>query len=279
MPVTAAPHTAQQAASLLAFETGATAQMERLLDDLGRMYHERNSALEALEAAHLDTLMRLAVAAELRDDDTGAHIVRLGYLAGALARHLGVDEQGAQMLRLAAPMHDIGKLGVPDDVLKKPGALTPEERRLMQTHPRMGADILGNSAIPVFALAAEVALHHHERWDGTGYPHGLAGEAIPLSGRIVAVVDYFDALTMDRCYRPAFADDRALAMLAEQSGQAFDPGVVAAFLAHAPELMALRDWVNQTQPGFVQLSALGENRAPARPALAGTDLLRERLEM
>lgn len=278
MPATDAP-TAAYPATLLAFETGATAQMERLLDDLGRMYHERNSALEALEAAHLDTLMRLAVAAELRDDDTGAHIVRLGYLAGALARRLGVDEQGAQMLRLAAPMHDIGKLGVPDGVLKKPGALTPEERELMQTHPRMGADILGNSAIPVFALAAEVALHHHERWDGTGYPQGLAGEAIPLSGRIVAVVDYFDALTMDRCYRPAFADDRALAMLAEQSGRAFDPGVVAAFLAHAPELMALRDWVNQTQPGFVQLSAQGESRAPARPAMACSDLLRERLEM
>ncbi|PZP33955.1 MAG: phosphohydrolase [Roseateles depolymerans] len=249
--------------------------MERLLADLGRMYRERNAALEALESAHLEALMRLAVAAELRDDDTGAHIVRLGYLAGALARHLGVDERGAQMLRLAAPMHDIGKLGVPDGVLKKPGSLTPEERSQMQTHPRMGADILGNSAIPVFALAAEVALHHHERWDGSGYPQGLAGEAIPLSGRIVAVVDYFDALTMNRCYRPAFADDRALSMLTEQAGSAFDPHVVSTFLAHAPELMALRDWVNEARPGFGDLHARGSAPAPLPPC---ADLLRGHLE-
>lgn len=261
--------------SATAFEIGASAQMERLLADLGRMYRERNAALEALESAHLEALMRLAVAAELRDDDTGAHIVRLGYLAGALARHLGVDERGAQMLRLAAPMHDIGKLGVPDGVLKKPGSLTPEERSQMQTHPRMGADILGNSAIPVFALAAEVALHHHERWDGSGYPQGLAGEAIPLSGRIVAVVDYFDALTMNRCYRPAFADDRALSMLTEQAGSAFDPHVVSTFLAHAPELMALRDWVNEARPGFGDLHARGSAPAPLPPC---ADLLRGHLE-
>lgn len=256
----------------LAFDAQASAQMERLLADLGHMYRERNAALVALEQAHHEALMRLAVAAELRDDDTGTHIVRLGYLAEALARHLGVPAARAQMLRLAAPMHDIGKLGVPDDVLKKPGQLTSDERARMQDHPRMGADILGRSSIPVFALAAEVALHHHERWDGKGYPQGLQGEDIPLSGRIVAVVDYFDALTMDRCYRPAFADDRALAMLADQSGCAFDPAIVSTFLAHAAELIALREWVNTTQPGFglQQPEALSPQ---ARPAGA-TDLLR-----
>ncbi|MDG0864130.1 HD domain-containing protein [Pelomonas aquatica] len=227
--------------------------MERLLSDLGRMYRERNVALQALESAHHEALIRLAVAAELRDDDTGAHILRLGYLAEALARLLGVPAERAQTLRLAAPMHDIGKIGIPDQVLKKPGQLTAEERALMQTHPRLGAEILGSSRIPLFALAAEVALHHHERWDGTGYPRGLAGEDIPLSGRIVAVVDYFDALTMDRCYRPAFADDRALAMLADLSGSAFDPAVVATFLAHASELIQLREWVNATQPGFGEM--------------------------
>jgi len=202
--------TARPPSEQLAFESSASAQMERLLSDLGRMYRERNVALQALESAHHEALIRLAVAAELRDDDTGAHILRLGYLAEALARLLGVPAERAQTLRLAAPMHDIGKIGIPDQVLKKPGQLTAEERALMQTHPRLGAEILGSSRIPLFALAAEVALHHHERWDGTGYPRGLAGEDIPLSGRIVAVVDYFDALTMDRCYRPAFADDRAL---------------------------------------------------------------------
>lgn len=259
----------------MAFDAGASAQMEKMLADLGRMYRERNAALDALERAHHDALMRLAIAAELRDDDTGAHIMRLGYLAEHLARLLGVNGERAQMLRLAAPMHDIGKLGVPDEVLKKPGQLSAQERAQMQTHPRMGADILGSSDIPLFALAAEVALNHHERWDGNGYPQGLRGEAIPLSGRIVAVVDYFDALTMDRCYRPAFADDRALAMLAEQAGSAFDPEIVAAFLAHAPELIALREWVNSSKPGFGSASA-----APGAKAAPGcTDLLRQPAEL
>ena len=259
----------------MAFDAGASAQMEKMLADLGRMYRERNAALDALERAHHDALMRLAIAAELRDDDTGAHIMRLGYLAEHLARLLGVNGERAQMLRLAAPMHDIGKLGVPDEVLKKPGQLTEQERAQMQTHPRMGADILGSSDIPLFALAAEVALHHHERWDGNGYPQGLSGEAIPLSGRIVAVVDYFDALTMDRCYRPAFADDRALAMLAEQAGSAFDPQIVAVFLAHAPELIALREWVNSSKPGFGSTPAAPDTKA----APGCTDLLRQPVEL
>lgn len=259
----------------MAFDAVASAQMEKMLADLGRMYRERNAALDALERAHHDALMRLAIAAELRDDDTGAHIVRLGYLAEHLARLMGVSGERAQMLRLAAPMHDIGKLGVPDEVLKKPGQLSEQERAQMQTHPRMGADILGSSDIPLFALAAEVALNHHERWDGNGYPQGLSGEAIPLSGRIVAVVDYFDALTMDRCYRPAFADDRALAMLAEQAGSAFDPQIVAVFLAHASELIALREWVNSSKPGFG--STAGAAGAKAAPGC--TDLLRQPAEL
>ncbi|MEE9477603.1 MAG: HD domain-containing phosphohydrolase [Roseateles sp.] len=256
----------------LAFDASACAQMERLLSDLGRVYHERNAALQALERAHHEALMRLAAAAELRDDDTGIHIVRLGYLAESLALRLGVPPERAQVLRMAAPMHDIGKIGIPDYVLKKPGQLTAEERALMQTHPRMGADILGSSRIPIFSLAAEVALHHHERWDGSGYPRGLAGEDIPLSGRIVAVVDYFDALTMDRCYRPAFADDRALAMLVDQSGRGFDPAIVDAFVAHAPELIELREWVNRTKPGF---GALGTPlTALQAPPPGFSDLLR-----
>jgi putative two-component system response regulator len=264
--------TARPPSTPLAFESSASAQMERLLSDLGRMYRERNVALEALESAHHEALIRLAVAAELRDDDTGAHILRLGYLAEALARLLGVPAERAKTLRMAAPMHDIGKIGIPDHVLKKPGVLTAEERSLMQAHPRLGAEILGSSQIPLFALAAEVALHHHERWDGTGYPRGLAGEDIPLSGRIVAVVDYFDALTMDRCYRPAFADDRALAMLADQAGSAFDPTVVSTFLAHAPELIQLREWVNATKPGF---GDMGQPPLPGEANAPGaTDLLR-----
>ncbi|MDC6170455.1 HD-GYP domain-containing protein [Paucibacter sp. XJ19-41] len=235
------------------FDDAASAQMERIVMDLGRMYHERNEALREVSCAHHEALLRLALAADFKDDDTGVHIVRIGYLAEALALMLGEPVGFARMLRRAAPMHDIGKIGIPDRVLKKPGAYTPEERAVMNEHPRMGAEILGRSRIPLFQLAAEVALGHHERWDGGGYPADLAGTAIPLSARIVAVVDYFDALTMDRCYRKAFADEVALEMLSQQSGRAFDPRVVEVFLAHASTLIELRNRINRQPPSFEAL--------------------------
>ncbi len=237
------------------FTDDAGAQMERLVEDFGRMYRERNEALREVAKAHHDALLRLSRAAEFRDDDTGVHIVRIGFLAWALALKLGRPAEWALLLRQAAPMHDVGKIGVPDGVLKKPGRFTPEERVEMNKHPRIGAEILGRSRIPLFQLAAEVALTHHERWDGAGYPAGLAGDAIPLSGRIVAVADFFDALTMDRCYRPAMSDEVALQMLADQRGAAFDPHVVDVFLAHAGDMIAMRDAVNRHGLGFDDLSA------------------------
>jgi putative two-component system response regulator len=150
-------------------------------------------------------------------------------------------------------MHDIGKIGIPDNVLKKPGAFVPEERATMNQHAAMGADILGRSRIPLFQMAAELALAHHEKWDGTGYPSALAGEDIPISGRIVAVVDFFDALTMDRVYRKAFAYDKALAMLLEQRALAFDPHIVDVFMANADALIALRERINERRPTFTDL--------------------------
>ena len=228
------------------FDDAATAQMERMVADFGRMYRERNDALQEVAQAHHDALMRLSRAAEYRDDDTGVHIIRIGKLAGALATYLGLGPDFARLLEQAAPMHDVGKIGIPDRVLKKPGPLTSEERAEMDRHPAIGAEILGRSRIPLFQLAAEVALSHHERFDGSGYPSRLAGDAIPMSGRIVAVVDYFDALTMDRCYRPAFSDARALGMLVAERGKAFDPRVVDCFLAHRDSLMDLRNRVNRS---------------------------------
>lgn len=236
------------------FDDAAAAQMERIVTDLGRVYQERNEALREVARAHHEALLRLSLAADMRDDDTGVHITRIGYLAEALALALGESKDFARELRLAAPMHDIGKIGVPDLVLKKPGSYTPEERQVMNQHPIIGAQILGRSRIRLFQLAAEVAMTHHERWDGGGYPLGLAGEAIPLSGRIVAVVDFFDALTMDRCYRKAFSDEVALKMLAEQRGLAFDPRVVDCMLAHAPLLIALRDGINRNPPDLFSLT-------------------------
>ena len=235
------------------FSEAATLQMERLVGDFGRMYRERNEALEEVAKAHHEALFRLSLAADLKDDDTGVHIIRIGFLAEALALLLGQNKQAASMLRKAAPMHDIGKIGIPDNVLKKPGSFLPEERATMNQHAAMGADILGRSRIPLFQMAAELALSHHEKWDGTGYPSQLAGDAIPITGRIVAVVDFFDALTMDRVYRKAFSYDRALSMLAEQSGRSFDPSVVEVFMANAEQLIALRERINQTRPSFQDL--------------------------
>ena len=232
------------------FDGAATAQMECLIADLKRMYRERNDALEEVSRAHQEALLCLALAADFRDDDTGIHIVRMGYLSEALAILLGESVEFAAMLRRAAPMHDIGKIGIADKVLKKPGPLDAEERREMQRHAEIGAQILGRSRIGLFQLAAEVAQTHHERFDGTGYPHGLSGAQIPVSGRIVAVADFFDAVTMDRVYRPAFSDEVALHMLSEQRGAGMDPRIVDVFLAHADELIALRNQINATQPGL-----------------------------
>jgi putative two-component system response regulator len=237
------------------FDPVAFAQMQRMVTDLGRMYRERNEALEEVSRAHHEALFRLALAAEYRDDDTGAHILRVGFIAEMLALLAGMPGPEAAMLRKAAPMHDVGKIGIPDRVLKKPGPFDVDERRVMNQHPEMGAHILGSSRIPLFRMAAEVALSHHERWDGKGYPAGLSGEAIPLSGRIAAIADFFDAVTMDRCYRAAFSDDRALQMLLAERGLAFDPRLVDIFLANAPQLMGLRDRVNHIAPTFADLVA------------------------
>lgn len=178
-------------------------------------------------------------------DAPSDHGLRLGHLAEALALRLGVDPERARELRLAAPLHDIGEQAIGAD-----GCMhTDDERLRLSMPPRRGAALLSGSSLPLFALAAEIALHYRERWDGNGYPDGLRGETIPLSGRIVAVVDYFDALTQPRSYRPARADDRALAMLAEQAGSAFDPAIVATFIAHAGEFIALRDRINAQRGG------------------------------
>jgi putative two-component system response regulator len=239
----------------LAEEAGTTsaAQMQYILADLGRMYQERNEALREVARAHHEVLLRLSLAADFKDDDTGIHIVRIGYLAEALALRLGEPAHFSRLLRDSAPMHDVGKIGIPDHVLKKPGPLNPDERAVMCRHPAIGAQILGQSRIPLFQMAAQVALTHHERWDGRGYPAGLAGDAIPLCGRIVSVVDFFDALTMDRVYRPAMSDATVHEMLTAERSRAFDPRVVDTFLSHFDEMVALRNRLTRERPTFADL--------------------------
>ncbi len=182
-----------------------------------------------LEEAQLETLQRLALAAEYRDDDTGLHTRRVGDMAARLALALGLPAERAELLHRAAPLHDVGKIGISDTILLKPGKLTPEEFDTMKTHTTIGTGILAGSSSPWLQLAETIALTHHERWAGGGYPQGLTGEAIPIEGRIVAIVDVFDALTNERPYKKAWPIEDALAELQKQSGVQFDPCCIEAF--------------------------------------------------
>jgi response regulator RpfG family c-di-GMP phosphodiesterase len=172
-----------------------------------------------------ETITRLSRAAEFRDPETGAHIQRMSHYSALIARALGLGEGLAEALLMAAPMHDVGKLGIPDTILLKPGRLTPEEFAVMKRHPQIGHDILKGSSSSILRLGATIALTHHEKFDGSGYPHGLAGESIPIEGRIVAVADVFDALTSSRPYKPAWPMSRAISLLREGRGSHFDPPV------------------------------------------------------
>lgn len=185
---------------------------------------------QQLQAAQIEILDRLALASEYRDDDTGQHAQRVGLLAAMVAGALGQSKEQIQVLRLAAPLHDVGKIGVPDSIFLKAGQLSPAEFDIMRSHTKIGGDILAKSNFAVLRLAREIALSHHERWDGTGYPLGIKGEGIPLSARIVAVVDVFDALVNERPYKKAWSVDDAIAEIHSQAGRHFDPRVVQAFL-------------------------------------------------
>jgi HD-GYP domain-containing protein (c-di-GMP phosphodiesterase class II) len=197
----------------------------------------RNMQLqEELKTAHLDTIIRLAVAAEYRDDDTAAHIRRISGGSAVLARAMGLPKTQVELLQYASPMHDIGKIGIPDSILRKPGPLTPEERDLMQTHTLIGAKIFVDPQTDVIRVARDVAHCHHERWDGLGYPRGIEGEDIPLYARIVAIVDVFDALLAKRCYKDAYSLEKALGIITKEKGKHFDPTVAEAFVGSLDEL-------------------------------------------
>jgi putative two-component system response regulator len=187
-------------------------------------------AEEELQAARLEDLAHLALAAECRDENTHEHTERVATLAERICRELGAEAPLASTIRLAAPLHDIGKLGIPDRILLKPGSLTEHEQAVMQTHTTIGARILGKSEYPVLGMAREIALTHHERWDGDGYPAGLRASAIPIAGRIVAVADVFDAITHARPYKEALPVEHAIEEITRAGGTQFDAQVVEAFL-------------------------------------------------
>jgi hypothetical protein len=185
-----------------------------------------------LRQVHLTSILRLSGIAEYRDADTGEHIKRVSRVSEVLASAMGLSPDRAELIKYASPMHDVGKVAIPDAILLKPGHLTAEQRRVMQRHTVIGAEILGRPEDDVIAQAREVALFHHERWDGQGYPNGVSGEDIPLCGRIVGLADVFDAVVSRRCYKDACSLDVAMDIVHNDSGRHFDPAVVEAFDAH-----------------------------------------------
>lgn len=193
-----------------------------------------------LRSVVLDTVQRLSQAGEFRDELTGNHVARMAAYSAAVARAMGLAETTVDAILMAAPLHDVGKIGIPDRILLKPGPLDPEEWAIMKTHTTMGAQILAGSEGNVLKLAEVVALTHHERWDGKGYPRGLAGREIPLVGRIIAIADVFDALTTRRPYKPPFPLEKSLEVIREDSGSHFDPRVVETFLSIQEEILSIK---------------------------------------
>ncbi len=204
--------------------------------ELERMVRLRT---EELSATRLEIIRRLGRAAEFKDNETGLHVIRMSHYARLMAASLHISDDWADLVFNASPMHDIGKIGIPDRILLKPGVLNEEERRVIRTHPQMGADIIGDHDAELLKLAKEIALTHHEKWDGSGYPCGLKGGEIPLSGRITAIADVFDALTVARPYKKAWSVEKAMAIIDQEAGTHFDPELVPGFHKILPEVFEI----------------------------------------
>ncbi len=215
----------------------STLQLHRMNRDLADGVRTATATVFEREQ---ELIWRLSKAAEFRDPETGGHIARMAHYSQMIARRMGLNDDTCDLLLRAAPMHDLGKLGIPDGILLKPGKLTDEEFRIMAQHPQIGYEILSNSRSELIRMGASIALSHHEKFDGSGYPNHLAGACIPLLGRIVAVADVFDALTSERPYKRAWDLDRARALLVDSQGSHFDPECVQAFLQGWGEVLEIR---------------------------------------
>ncbi len=213
-----------------------------------QLMHEKTDRLRESE---MEALVCLGKAGEYRDADSGDHVLRVGYASYLLARSAGFSEQEAENLMYASPLHDLGKIGIPDSILRKPGKLTEEEHQAMHEHTWIGAEILKHSQSEVMKMAKVVALSHHEKWDGSGFPAGLSGEAIPIEGRIVAICDVFDALVSSRTYKNSWSDKEAVDFLRQNAGKYFDPALVELFIPNIPKIKVF------SQRLFDQESATG----------------------
>ena len=224
----------------IAFQVSRALERQRMLtaqrDHTQLLECKVHEQTRLIRESHEETIERLIAASRVHDDETGEHIRRLGLLSAIVAGRLGWPQASVDMIRLAAPMHDIGKVGIPDDILRKPAKLSPEEYDVMKKHTDIGAQILAGSKLPMLQMAELIARSHHERWDGHGYPDGLAGTRIPMAARIVAVVDVFDALSHDRVYRTALPTKQVLEIMRDGCGTQFDPSVLEAFFESLPQI-------------------------------------------
>jgi putative two-component system response regulator len=248
----------------------ALERRQLILDNRAHMQHlEQEIRHQNLEVrrAHEETVYRLVAASASRDGETAAHIRRTGLYSEVVAEMAGWPRSESENIRLAAPMHDIGKIGVPEAVLLKPGKLTDEEFEVMKSHAEIGARMLAGSSSAVLQMAEQIARHHHEQWDGKGYPQRLAGPAIPQCARIVAIVDVYDALSHDRVYRPAMPEEQVVAILEEGKGTHFDPDLLTLFLQALPEMRRTA----QNNPDERPTSPKESKTAPAPFATAAPD--------
>ncbi|RTL28594.1 MAG: response regulator [Burkholderiales bacterium] len=205
--------------------------------------------IDELRESRLQIIQRLGLAAEYKDNETGLHVIRMSHYSKTLALAAGWSAASAEELLTAAPMHDIGKIGIPDQILLKPGPLTPEEWVVMKRHPVIGAEIIGEHSSSLLKMARQIAMCHHEKWDGSGYPAGLKAEGIPIEARIVTVADVFDALTTERPYKKAWTVEAALDVLHKDAGKHFDPKLVELFMSVLPRILEIKErWAETPKP-------------------------------
>lgn len=222
-------------------------QLVRYADELKETFLELKETHAELRKAFLDTIHRLVLAAEYKDEDTGGHIMRMSRYSALIARKLGLSGMDIQHILYASPMHDVGKIGIPDSILLKPGRLTEKEFGMMKTHTIIGANILAYSKVKLIQIAEHIALSHHEKWNGKGYPQGLSRKDIPIPARIVGLADVFDALTSKRPYKTPYTLERSLDIIKGEREKHFDPDVTDVFLEHIDEVVKIKSEVESTQ--------------------------------
>ena len=236
----------------------ARVQTQLALYDQNRQLERkvRERTRELLET-RLEIIRRLGRAAEYKDNETGLHVIRMSHYSRLIAEALDVSEDWVELILNASPMHDIGKIGIPDHILLKPGKLNAEEWLEMRRHPLYGAEIIGEHSSELMQVSREIALSHHERWDGSGYPYGIEGDAIPLTGRIVAIADVFDALTTVRPYKQAWPVEDAVKLIESEAGKHFDPRLVRLFKQVLPQILKIKEQYEEGPGAFPETQAGG----------------------